>query len=210
MGARVLPARLLSEILGMEDLVTVSPEIASRLTLHLSDPRDEDLGMTFNDRIEPRGQRWPKKPLFLFDPFSPGHLDRPRVKGMKFETEVAVALEDPPWGLVKCAIEMLDAGEGNSFAILSLEPNTFVQALRGLNGFHLEWRITGDSLDDYIHYRAGDPKGSTATAFLNKHDAQNSGQQRDLLSLDQVTGAFRHFFDREGPPQSLIWRELHL
>ena len=41
--------------------------------------------MTFDDRIEPRGERRRKKPLFLFDPFTPGHLDRPAVEGMKFD-----------------------------------------------------------------------------------------------------------------------------
>lgn len=166
--------------------------------------------MTFDDRIEPRGERRPKKPLFLFDPFAPGNLDRPAVKGMKLETEGKLRMENPPWGLVKSAIEMLDAGEGNSFAILALEPNTFIQVLRGLNGFHLEWRITGDHENEYIHYRAAKPEGSSENERLQKLNTINDGQQRDLLTLEPVVEAFRAFFDRKTPPANLLWRVLDL
>lgn len=85
-----------------------------------------------------------------------------------------------------------------------------MQVLRGLNGHHLEWRITGDSLNDSIHWRAANPRSSSSRAFLEKHDGGNDGQQRDLLALVPVMETFRAFFDRKAPPAHLLWRVLDL
>lgn len=136
--------------------------------------------------------------------------DRPRAEGMIFETEAGASITDPPWVLVESALTCLDTGRGNSFAILSLKPNTYVQALRGRNGFHLEWRITGDSEDEHIHYRAATPEGSAESALLHKDDGHDEGQRCDLLDLESVIRAFRAFFDRQAPPESLHWRVLDL
>ena len=137
-------------------------------------------------------------------------MELPKVNGMAFETEGGMKLKDPPWGAVRSALGLLDPGEGNSFAILTVDHNSFVQTLRGTNGFHLEWRITGDELDSYIHYRGCTPEGSTGRRLLKKYDGLNDGQQRDLLSLEQVISVFRAFFDRKGPPKGLKWRVLDL
>ncbi|MGB6222598.1 hypothetical protein [Haloferula sp.] len=129
---------------------------------------------------------------------------------MKLETEGKGKLGNPPWDVVEEALRELDQGLGNSYAILSIAHSNYVQALRGLNGYHLEWRITGDDLDKYIHYRAANRSGSSTRKFLVKCDVVNDGQQRDLLSLDSVIEAFRAFFDRKAPPASLLWRVLDL
>lgn len=135
---------------------------------------------------------------------------RPKVRGMMLETEGGLRLPEPPWHRVETALRQLDEGFGNSFASLSLGHANYVQTLRGVNGFHLEWRITGDDLDEFLHYRASDPGGASNEVNLRKHDGWNDGQLRDLLTLDQVIEAFRCFFDREAPPRSLDWRTIEV
>lgn len=166
--------------------------------------------MKDRERASASGPGGEKKPLFLFKPSSLGEMELPKVKGMEFETEGGLNTKNPPWGLVRSALGLLDPGEGNSFAILSLSHNSFVQVLRGTNGFHLEWRVTGDDLETYIHYRACSATGSTDRRLLKKHDGLNDGQQRDLLDLESVIPAFRAFFDRKAPPGDLHWRVLDI
>lgn len=139
---------------------------------------------------------------------SAGSAIRPKTHGMRLETEGGLGLPDPPWHRVETALRQLDAGFGNSYASLSLGHANYVQTLRGINGFHLEWRITGDDVDEFLHYRAANPGGTCDLVRLRKHDAWNDGQLRDLLVLDQVIEAFRCFFDRKAPPQSLHWRTI--
>lgn len=166
-----------------------------------------------DDRAVPAaGKKEPVPRPGLLDPHTVSEetiADRSRVEGMCFAIGFGgPPLPNPRWALVKSALAGLDTGWGNSFAILSLEPNTYVQALRGHNGFHLEWRITGETPDDLIHYRASDPDGSTEPALLRKDDGVNEGERRDLLELDQVTHVFRAFFDGKAPPRTPSWRVL--
>ncbi|MCH7228736.1 hypothetical protein [Haloferula sp. A504] len=129
---------------------------------------------------------------------------------MTLETERGLFIKNPPWGIVQSALGLLDPGVGNSFAVLSTGQSTYVQTLRGTNGFHLEWRVTGDDPGTYIHYRACDPEGSAGRKVLKKFDAINAGEYRDLLTLEMVISAFRSFFDRMAPPAALRWRVLDL
>lgn len=127
---------------------------------------------------------------------------------MKIETEGGLRFTEPPWGMVKSAIHLLDPGQGNGFAILSVGLNTYIQTLRETEGYLLEWRITGDSLDDYIHYRASDPVVSTPQRRNRwSHDEE---PDPDILSREVVIDAFLAFFDRKGPPRNLVWRPLDL
>jgi len=68
---------------------------------------------------------------------------------MELENEAGLKRRNPPWPLVERVVRELDEGHGNSFAILSLPGNTYVQTIRGFNGWHLEWRITGANLEDW-------------------------------------------------------------
>lgn len=134
----------------------------------------------------------------------------PSRDGMELENEAGLKRRNPPWPLVERVVRELDEGHGNSFAILSLPGNTYVQTIRGFNGCHLEWRITGASLEDYVHYRAACLGGSAKEIELKKYDAMGDGQHRDLLGPDDVTDAFRAFYRGEEPPAWLEWRELQI
>jgi len=116
----------------------------------------------------------------------------------------------PSWELVEQVILKLDIGRGNSFCVLTLPSNTYVQCLHGFNGWHLEWRLGGSTLDSYIHLRAGYREGSKKRFELKKSDFVSSGQHRDLLQLEDVLGAFRAFHQGEGPIKSLEWRAFDI
>ena len=88
--------------------------------------------------------------------------------------------------------------------------NTYIQALCGFNGWHLEWRITGASVDAYTHLRACYPGASTKPFELKKHDHISEGEHRDLLMLEDVIDAFRCFHRGEDRPPQLEWRELDI
>ena len=122
---------------------------------------------------------------------------------MKLETEGGLSLADPPWHRVETALRQLDVGFGNSCASLSLDPSNYVQTLRGINGFHLEWRITDNKLDRLPHHLASDPGRAGEPENLLKLGGKDDGQPCDMLSRDQVIEAFRCFFDRMAPSRTL-------
>jgi len=94
---------------------------------------------------------------------------------------------------------------------LSVPGNTYIQTLRGFNGYHLEWRLTCDGdLNNYIHYRASYPGASLKKMELKKHDYINSGEHRDLLHMRDVIDAFRAFYFGQGMPAWLEWRKIKI
>lgn len=129
---------------------------------------------------------------------------------MKIETEGGLRFTEPPWGMVKSAIRLLAPEQGNGFAILSIGLNTYIQTLRETEGYLLEWRITGDCLDDYIHYRASAPKIPVLQAPDRWSHDDEAEPCADILTAEVVIDAFLAFFDRKGPPRNLAWRPLDL
>lgn len=134
----------------------------------------------------------------------------PARPGMLLKNEAGLSRRNPPWHVVEEAIRELDQGYGNSFACLSVPGNTYIQCLRGFNGWHLEWRITGDHPDTYVHLRACYHGLSRKPFELKKHNHISGGQHRDLLHGEDVVDAFRAFHSGEGPPVWLEWRKLDL
>ncbi len=133
----------------------------------------------------------------------------PALKGMLLKDEIGRSKNNPPWSLVEHVIRELDPGRFNSFVCLSVRGNTYVQCLRGFNGWHLEWRITNPS-GSYVHYRACYPGASKKSFELKKHNHVSPGQHRDLLNLDDVVDAFRFFHQNHGLLPWLKWRVLDI
>jgi len=134
----------------------------------------------------------------------------PVLKGMLLQDEVGRKQKNPPWSLVEYVIRDLDPGYFNSFACLSVFGNTYVQCLCGFNGWHLEWRISGQSSGNYVHYRACYPGASKKSFKLKKNNHVSLGQRRDLLNLEDVVDAFFSFHQNQGLPPWLKWRVLDI
>jgi hypothetical protein len=122
--------------------------------------------------------------------------------------EIGQKWRNPIWLEVDEVIRELDTGSFNSFACLSRPGNTYMQCLRGSNGWHLEARITWkDSGGAYTHLRACRPGISERSRSLKVANYVSRGQYRDLLKTDDVLAAFRAFHaNKVGPP--LIWRPI--
>ncbi len=116
--------------------------------------------------------------------------------------------KNPPWKLVEQVIREIDVGHGNSHCCLESPGCTYIQALHGFNGYHLEWRITNAAT--YTHYRACYPGASPKLIELKKHDNVNSGEHRDLLHLEDVIDSFRAFYRGDGMPAFCEWRILNI
>lgn len=131
---------------------------------------------------------------------------------MVLGNQAGLRRRNPSWSLVERVIRELNPGFGNSHCILALPSNTYVQALRGFNGWHLEWRISDPSLgaSAYIHLRACHPGGSQKPFELKKHDCMSCGEYRDLMHLEDVIGSFRAFHQGDGLPPWLEWRDLDI
>lgn len=129
-------------------------------------------------------------------------------QNMLLTNEAGLALAAPSWALVEQTIQELDSGRENSFCVLELPYNTYVQCLHGFNGWHLEWRLSGSSLDSYIHLRAAYREGWKKPFELKKSDHVSPGEHRDLLAFEDVLDAFRAFHQGRGPTKSLEWREF--
>ena len=171
--------------------------------------------------ISPSSPRGPKLDLQPVDPtpvrdlpIAPISLSKsseaPAREDMLLTNEAGLACAAPPWSLVEQVLRELHHGRGNGFCVLERPNNNYVQCLRGFNGWHLEWRLGGSSLDSYIHLRAGYRDGSRKAFELKKSDFVNPGQHRDLLQLPDVLDAFRAFHRGDGPTKSLEWRELEI
>jgi hypothetical protein len=133
----------------------------------------------------------------------------PSCHGMLLKNQAGLRRENPPWHVVEVVIRHLDPGYGNSFACLSVPGNTYIQCLCGFNGWHLEWRITGEHSDAYVHMRACYHGLSCKPFELKKHDHISEGQHRDLLHGEDVLDAFRSFHSGGGLPVWLEWRNLN-
>ena len=137
-------------------------------------------------------------------------LQRPAFANMILANQAGLVERNPPWEHVEEVIRELDPGFGNSHCILEIPGPTYIQTLRGFQGFHLEWRITGAHPDQYIHLRACVIGGSKKSIELKKHDLMNSGEHRDLITLPDVIDAFRAFHRGQNPPVWLEWREIEV
>ena len=137
--------------------------------------------------------------------------ERRQQEGLELTNEAGLYRKDPPWQLCEQVVRAIDTGRGNSYCCLATSYNTYVQALRGVNGYILEWRVTDPVDQSYIHYRACHLAGSAGSIVLKKHDSrQESGEQRDLMSVDDVVDAFRSFYRNEEMPAWLEWRKYEI
>ncbi len=104
----------------------------------------------------------------------------------------------------------VDTGFGNSFCCLESTHNNYVQALHGLNGWHLEWRVTDpDDNRRYRHYRAENIEGSNRRLPLFKSNYRFSlGLERDLLDTEDVVQCFLAFHRSGVRPKGFKWRRL--
>ncbi len=131
---------------------------------------------------------------------------------MKLATEGGLTRTRPSKALVLRTLSDLDTGSGNSFCNLENPGNSYVQTLHGLNGWHLEWRVTNPlNKNRYQHYRAARKSGSNRLRLLRKSKKYVSrGLERDLLSLDEVTKCFLAFWSCAKRPVEYEWRRLKI
>jgi hypothetical protein len=135
---------------------------------------------------------------------------RPAYANMILANQAGLVERNPPWEHVEEVVRELDPGFGNSHCLLEIPGPTYIQTLRGFQGYHLEWRITGARPDQYVHFRACHIGGSEKSVELKKHDCMNQGEHRDLIALPDVIDAFRAFHRGQNPPAWLEWREIEV
>lgn len=122
--------------------------------------------------------------------------------------EIGQKWTNPTWLEVDEAIRELDTGHFNSFACLSRRGNNYIQCLRGLNGWHLEARISRMK-SDYSQLRACRPGGSEKPRALKRTNSVSPGVFRDILEHGDVIAAFRAFHANKVLPP-LIWRPIEV
>ena len=126
---------------------------------------------------------------------------------IRIENEQGLSRKNPSWPLVEKVINELDEGWGNSFACLSKPGSTYIQCMRGFNGWHLEARITWEDFKEYTHLRACYPAVLSKSEALKKHDFVSDGKFCDLLKQEDVIAAFRAFYSGE-TVATLMWRRI--
>ena len=131
---------------------------------------------------------------------------------MILTTEGGLRREHPSEGIIFRILNDVDTGLGNSFCGLELPGNNYIQALHGLNGWHLEWRVTNPrNIRRYRHYRAANVIGSNRKRLLRKSDKFVSrGLERDLLDTEDVVQCFLAFLRLEARPKHFMWRRLNI
>lgn len=118
---------------------------------------------------------------------------------------------DPPWHLIEHVVRELKPDDHNRFCLLEDETGSYVQTLCGLNGYHLERRITDGGADgSYLHLRGSYPGGSQEPDALRVVQYVNDGEQRDILYCDDVVDAFREFCQASQAPGWLDWRPIEV
>jgi hypothetical protein len=110
-------------------------------------------------------------------------LPAPKQDGLILSNEHGLRRKSPSWEVVTAVVRGLDAGSGNSFCILEDPDSNYVQALRGFNGYHLEWHKAkpGES-SMFQQYRASYHGGSPKGIELKKGDHLSQSE----LDLDGV------------------------
>jgi hypothetical protein len=126
---------------------------------------------------------------------------------IRLHDELSRTFVNPLWSLVDYVVRSLDPGDFNSYACLSDPVATYVQCLCGMQGWHLEWRVT-DAFGAYVHYRACLPGESHQPHILKKKDFVSDGELRDVVQLEHVLEAFRSFHQGRGLPNCLDWRVI--
>ena len=136
-------------------------------------------------------------------------LPAPKQDGLILSNEHGLRRKNPSWEVVTVVVRGLDAGCGNSFCILEDPDSNYVQALRGFNGYHLEWHeaLAGES-SMFQQYRASYHGGSPKRIELKKADYLSRGEHKDLMLLDEVIDAFSAFYSAAGKPGWLDWRTI--
>ena len=137
---------------------------------------------------------------------------RKKESPMRLTTEGELERYRPSAQLVSQVLHELDTGNGNSFCCLKSSVNNYVQALHGLNGWHVEWRLTDPrNSSRYQHYRAVKMIGSNRKRLLRKSDKVVSrGLERDLLETEDVLHCFQAFLQSKPRPKHFKWRRLKI
>lgn len=131
---------------------------------------------------------------------------------MILTTEGGLKHKYPSERIILRVLNEVDTGFGNSFCRLESPGNNYVQALHGLNGWHLEWRVTNPhNIRRYRHYRAANVIGSNRKRLFRKSDKFVSrGLERDLLDTEDVVQCFLAFLSLEARPKCFKWRRLNI
>lgn len=131
---------------------------------------------------------------------------------LKLTTEGGLERKHPSAGFILRILSELDTGNGNSFCCLESSDGSYVQALHGLNGWHLEWRECAVRRPRaYRHYRAANILGMERKRLLRKSDKFVSrGLECDLLNAEDVQQLFSAFLRTGVRPKSFRWRRLKI
>jgi hypothetical protein len=141
-----------------------------------------------------------------------GEKKKTKKSGIQLTTEAGLELYRPSAKILSQVISGLDTGNGNSFCCLKSSDGNYVQALHGVNGWHVEWRLTDlGNGGRYHHYRAGKIAGSNRKRLLRKSDKFVSrGLERELLETEDVLDCFETFLRAELRPKCFKWRKLKI
>lgn len=129
-----------------------------------------------------------------------------RPEGRVLTNQAGLRRASPSWALVERVVRALDC-DANTYCCLTQPCGSYIQTLRGFNGYHLERRLIDGG--GYVHLRACYPGGSSKPERLVKLAGGNSGELRDLLALEDVVDAFRDFY-RDAIEVTLGWRPLDI
>jgi hypothetical protein len=114
---------------------------------------------------------------------------------------------DPSETQVIDGINSLTLIEGNSYCCLERKSGDYVQAMCGVNGFHVEWRVWQDvAADQYEHYKAGfhEPPGTKESCTKAKHSVP--GYSNELLRRADAKALFLEFYESKPMPPQYAWR----
>jgi hypothetical protein len=124
-------------------------------------------------------------------------------------TERGDRFVDPPLELIQQVLVELTPTGDNAFAILERGPS-YVQTVRGHNGFHVEQREAAlvNPDEDFTHYKAGRPDGSMLAADLELEDTTLEGHANELLQLHDAVISFTEFWEERPRHHGYRWRVM--
>jgi tetratricopeptide (TPR) repeat protein len=143
---------------------------------------------------------------------------RPELRGMGTQQyklflrfQRGETIYDPSETQVVDGIKSLTLVEGNSYCILERKSGEYVQAMCGVNGFHVEWCLWQDvAAKRYEQYKAGfhEPPGTKESCTKAKYSVP--GYSNELLRRPDAKAIFLAFYRSEPRPGQYEWRLMKL